>query len=72
MNEYLPKGIRKLVVEKCKENDLNPGLPLMLCTYLSSIILMYAFGMTLIITIITLVYPCYKSILAIESLDEND
>ena len=44
----------------------------MLSFYLLTIVGLYMFGMTIILTILTLVYPCYKSILAIESNDEND
>ena len=68
--ELLPDALKNPIKKFSKENKLERGVIPMLALVVISIGILVQYGLQILMTIFTGVYPCYKSILAIE--DKND
>ena len=68
----LPEQLRTPMVAFSKSNNLEIGFVPMIVMGVTSLIISFMYGVQLVLTMFTGVYPCYKSIVAIESKDDSD
>ena len=67
----LPASAQVQARKFCKDNHLEPGFVPMLAISSVSLILAYLKGAQMIMVTLTCVFPCYKSIQAIEQKDND-
>ena len=68
----LPASIQVSSKKFCKENKLEPGFVPMVVISSISLICAYLKGAQMIMSTLTCIFPCYKSIQAIEKKDADD
>ena len=68
----LPSFILDPLSNICNEQNIELGLPLMILIYFSSLFFGIFFGSNLLTFSITMLYPIFKSIQAINSSNEDD
>ena len=69
---HLPKVILSPLQDACKSAGIEIGVIPMVSFGLSLLYLLIFYGASIMFTTLTLVYPCYMSILAIESKSGDD
>ena len=72
LTELLPVQIRSQVKSISKQNNLETGFIPMIASIVIALLISIMYGAQLVLTMFTGVYPCYKSIKAIESKDDSD
>ena len=70
--EFLPDALRNPIKSFSKDNKLEKGVIPMLATVFISVGILLNSGIQILLTLFTGVYPCYKSILAIEDKNDDD
>ena len=70
--ELLPEAVKNPIKSTSKDNKLENGVIPMLASVLISVAIVMTQGLQILMTLFTGVYPCYKSILAIEDKLDDD
>ena len=70
--ELLPDSLRMPIMIFSKKNKLEKGVIPMLASVVICIGILVQYGLQILMTMFTGVYPCYKSILAIEDKNNNE